>query len=679
MITPAIWHGASIFLLVPAEEMSYFQKIVPKGIYLFGLQEVSEHTVLVVNQDFETFVSDAAPSSCLAMAAIGDDGYARLSQARDLFSRWSGNDAAPLVRASSSRAAEAVSQHLLTALLARYRSVSQQCVTHAGALSRLRANHEELQNNFAALEAFVVSSNVQPLKMTFNNPLSPESFLSVPGLKEVTQLMPTSTFALSSVDIYLGGVGGEKRLYGDLQIDLAAVEDGQVLARWQLQADEIAEGWTSLDVSKVLSGHQRTACLTIRTIGGIGDVAPLGLGPPQPLKAFRVQLTPRGPAPPNASLAMRCWSSLPGIAPPNRSKSISPTQALNASAIKRVSIPFTLLRDVEWVPAEWRVDVPPVKFEEAEKCIKCQASARGITLARLPEMSLPEISRVEARALVEDQEAPAVEFGMLFSDLPAEEVLASLQSSTVARNQLHFSGWIKSCGEPVHISSVIPVANVTGSIFLATRMLPESSNRSIQAAFRDLQVTLLGLSSPDQSGVYSAVGRIEKNGAGRAFNRLLAADDLRRVRTTQSKNGASQIRFDRITAEIKCDLSDARNVCAIIPDVRVKSPIHLSVKARANRSNAAAIRVGFAVSDCQMAEDAVLSHLKKKGRNRSPVLFSGWHDMHPSEEVIFELDATSGSANFVSLYMLAEAEPSSGKNVAVFSNVCVLEREQRYG
>jgi hypothetical protein len=679
MITPS-WNGSSIFVLVPIEEMSFFEPYVPNGISIFGLQEVSQHTLFAVNQAFEAFVSDAAPSSCLAMAAIGEEGLARLSKARDLFTKWSGNEFNHPAQIDLSEAGQAIPSLLLERLLERFRSVSKHCITYAGDLARLRGSHEELHNNFAAVEAFIVSSNIQPISLVFSNPPVPGSFLDVAHVKEVTQVLPTSTFALSSVDIYVGELNGSNRRYGGLEIDLTTLEESKILARWHLDADHIAEGWTSLDFAKTLHGHQRTARLAIRAIGGIGDIPPLGLGQPQPLKAFRAEITPQGSSTPNASLALRCWSGLPGIAPPNISKSISFTHLHGASPIKRVAIPFTILRAVEWVKTYWNPGVPPVGFKSEDKAVTCNPPPKGITLAKLPEISLSEISRIEAHAFVRDGDDSPVEFGVLFSDLPAKKIVTALLRGQTAKNKFHFSGWVKCVsGQPVYISSVVPVANMTGCIFLATRIPPGSSRNSAQAAFRDLQITSLGLSDPEQPQVQTSNEGAKIVRAEKPRNRMLPVEDLRRVRGTNGKAGSSQIRFDRASAEIKFELSDEHDVIAVIPDIRVTRPIHLSLKACANRSNKGAIRVGFGVSDFWVSEDTVLTQLKKQTKVMTHVAFSGWHEIGPAEDAVFELDIEDRSEDFVSLYLLAQGEPSLGKNIAEFSNICVLEREQSNG
>lgn len=676
----ASWNGAGIFVLVPLEEMSFFEPHVPKGISIYGLQEVSQHTVFAVNQAFEAFASSTAPSSCLATAAIGEEGLARLVEARNLFTEWSGNKFDQPVQIDLADVGQAVSSLLLTKLLERFRSVSKQCISYAGDLARLRSSHEELHNNFAALEAFIVSSNIQPISLVFGNPPVPGSVLDVADVKEVTQILPTSTFALSSVDIYVGELKSSKRRYGGLQIDLATLEEGKILARWHLDANQIAEGWTNLDFAKTLRGHQRTARLAIRTIGGLGDIPPLGLGQPQPLEAFRAKISPQGSITPNASLALRCWSGLPGIAPPNISKSISFSDLHGASMIKRVAIPFTILQAVEWVKTYWNPGVRPVGFRSQDRVVICNPPPKGITVAKLPEMALPEISRIETHALVQDDEEGPVEFSVLFSDLPEKKIVTTLLRGQTANNQLHFSGWVKCVpGEPVYISSVVPVAKMTGSIFLATRIPSGSSRNSAQAAFRDLQITSLGISDPAQSQLQMSDKGAKIASSGKPRNRMLSVEDLRRVRGTNGTAGASQVRFDRASSEIKCELSNEHQVVAVIPDVRVMQPIHLSLKARANRENKGAIKVGFGVSDFRMSEDAVLIQLKKKTKAMTDVAFTGWHEIGPAENAFFELDIDDRSKDFVSLYLLAQAEPSLGTNIAEFSNISVLEREQSNG
>jgi hypothetical protein len=680
MIAPSIWHGNGPFVLVPMEELLRFQQFVPSGISIFGLHQISPDTVFIVNQAAEMFATQAAPTSCLAMAAIDEDGYARLLHTSDLFSKWSGSQFIRPVRIDATKAAQAIPTLLLTQLLQRFRSISQQCTTFASDLSRLRASHEELHNNFAALEAFVVSSNIQPIKLAFYNPLTTGSFLEVPRTREVTQVLPTSTYGLSSVDIYVERLNRSNRRYGGIEIDLTTVEEGWMQARWNLEADQMTEGWINLGLPKTLGDYQRTARLTIRTFGGVGDMPPLGLGPPQPLKAFRAQLSPEDSNAPTASLAMRCWSGLPGIAPPNMSGSISSAQSLNRSAIKRVPIPFVILRAVEWMPTESKPEVKRVDFDEVNKAVRCNPPTDGITLARLPEISFSEIGRIEAQAFVQNSEPSSVEFAIVFSDLPTNTIAQTLLGQRATTGRFYFSGWISAVlGQPVPLSCVVQEPNITAHIFLATRIAPGHPFSSVEAAFHDLQITLLGLSNADQAQPRLLGEGTKIADTSRRHSRILPVDDLRRVRTTRGKNTPSTVQFDHAIGEIKCELSDRLQVIATIPHIRVKSAIHLSVKACAGRLNTASIEVGVAVAGPRATEEIAIGQLKKQSSAEGPVVFSGWHVMNPAEEAFFQLDIVDGTADFVSLYMMAQSELPSGNNVAVFSNISVLEQEPRNG
>ena len=162
--------GMGLFVLVPVEEAAHFRSLIPLEIDVLGLQEVvTDNAILDANGSL-TFLSSVAATSCLALAAIGDDGYARACRARDLLSAWVGKEFAPPLRIHSSAAERALSQTLLGLLLERFHAVCRQCTSYAGNLGRLRGAHEELQNNFAGLEAFIVAANIQPIQAAFINP-----------------------------------------------------------------------------------------------------------------------------------------------------------------------------------------------------------------------------------------------------------------------------------------------------------------------------------------------------------------------------------------------------------------------------------------------------------------------------------------------------------------------------
>ena len=85
------------------------------------------------------------------------------------------------------------------------------------------------------------------------------------------------------------------------------------------------------------------------------------------------------------------------------------------------------------------------------------------------------------------------------------------------------------------------------------------------------------------------------------------------------------------------------------------------------------------MSDFRVSENTVLTQLKKKPKAMTDVAFTGWYEIGPAEDAVFELDIEERSKDFVSLYLVAQGEPSFGRNVAEFSNICVLEREQGNG
>jgi hypothetical protein len=197
--------------------------------------------------------------------------------------------------------------------------------------------------------------------------------------------------------------------------------------------------------------------------------------------------------------------------------------------------------------------------------------------------------------------------------------------------------------------------------------------------FRELQITLLGLSNVGQAQPRFLGEGTTISHTPRRRSRILTVDDLRRVRVAQGNNTPSAVRFDHATGKIICELSDRLEVIATIPHIRVESAIRLSAKACAGRLNTASIEVGLAVAGPRAAEEIAIGQLSKQLSPEGAVMFSGWHVMNPAEEAFFQLDIAYGTADFVSLYMMARSDHALGNNVAVFSNISALEQELHNG
>jgi hypothetical protein len=667
--------GMGLFVLVPAEEAAQFRSLIPHGIDVLGLQEVVTENIILDVSGSLTFLSAVASTSCLALAAIGDDGYVRACRARDLLSAWAGKEFALPLRIHGSTAERSLPSKLLGLVLERFHAVCRQCTTYAANLGRLRGAHEELQNNFAGLEAFVVAANIQPIQLAFINPPSTGQSLQGSGTAEVTQILPTSTYGLSSIDIHFGPSDRTRR-YGTLELELMTLEEKRIRARWQLAADLLGHGWTSLRLPKALSGIERTPVLMIRILGGLGDMPPLSLGAPQPLKAFRASVSPRQSVATNASLALRCWTGLPGVSPPNITCALDATP-MRRSAVRRASIPFPFLGQVEWIKTDWIPDFKPVSFAENERAILCHPPTDGITLAALPEMSLNEVGRIDGLAGVDNEKSSPVEFALFYSDRPASDILGALSAQQAVSSDPPILDWATaSWGQPTPVSCSISPSHRKGRLFFATRMQNGRANDYAWATFRDLQITFLGLSDAHQPLPQRDSGIAETNAQKRRYRRL-SLIDLKRARLTETGPGCPTLRIDHATSAIHCDFAPDGSLAAVIPLIHIKALTHLSLIAKASPLNSIPIDVGIAGSNPPNTEFAG-PRPHDASSARSARVFSGWQTLEPDEEIVIDLDVKDLFQDLISLHLVARPQtplrhPTSQRQKAHFSNIRLLD------
>lgn len=172
--------------------------------------------------------------------------------------------------------------------------------------AQMRQTHDGLQSSFRALEQFVASQNLvgRVLRQRLA-PQSPTRSLALRPGEVLRQRLPLSTEGLCDVAIYPRRRPGQ--VHGLLTATLSTLEDGAVIAAWQLDADALKDPSPRLSLSAALGADLRTAVLSLSWAGD-GDLA-LCVAMAHPDARFQAII---GDTPSGYVLAHATWTGVPG-------------------------------------------------------------------------------------------------------------------------------------------------------------------------------------------------------------------------------------------------------------------------------------------------------------------------------------------------------------------------------
>jgi hypothetical protein len=298
----------------------------------------------------------------------------------------------------------------------------------------------------------------------------------------------------------------------------------------------------------------------------------------------------------------------------------------------------------------------------------------GITLAALPEMSLTEVIRIEAQAIVRNSRSLPIQFALVFSTARSTKVSTALGEETAYRQDVHSSGWVTaSADRPAWLSCIAPITT-KGRVYLATKMPPGTTNAFAWGAIRNLEITLLGISRHDQAQptIPDTIPHALTLPSQAPRKRQLSATELVRARST--RHGPHNI----ICTAQHIGLYLQQDYCAsaIIPSIVVENLTRVSVVVNANHVHP--LEVGFAVSKDGLPIDA--HTIDELANGNAQFVFSGWHALTQEGNVIIDLTIDQWLDQFITLHLLArgnrQIDPSTtGANVVLFSDFVLFDRE----
>ena len=364
-------------------------------------------------------------------------------------------------------------------------------------LAEARQANEELQNRFAALEAFIDRHGMQPFELAFINPPVDDdtepNVLVTASDGRISQILPVASVGVSAIALHI--TKAAPRSDAVLNVALNSVEDGRMVESWSVPVADIDAGWMTLSLKSTIAGLRRTLRLVISVDGHRLDLPTLSLGNAQPLDLFRLQDPDLKQSISSSSLALQVYVGLPGVVPPHRSSfSARAAQDNAAPSLREVSLPQDVLVQTAQVHLdEDSSGFDGVSYLDDERIVSCHPPAFGTTIARIAGGCPAGTLRLSANLLVAHEKAKDVEFALV-ACRDEGHVVHLLSGTADPAPGEGFSGWIRVPAKQPRFASLYleAAAREGGDLYLATRMVEPGNHDFAWARFFNVHALVQG-------------------------------------------------------------------------------------------------------------------------------------------------------------------------------------------
>lgn len=391
-------------------------------------------------------------------------------------------------------------------------------------LATYRREFDRLQRSFTRLEEYVARQSYPIATEVFEYP--PDSGA---GPKKVRQLvlagtsttasgslaqyLPVDSLGLSSFSIYIGRK--PEPTSTPLCVKLKAIETGDLVGTWQVDAAGARIGWLELALIHAMDLPALGLLIVIEFPDEESGWA-LALGPPHPYKEFCAS-TSTGESL-SAPIALRVLRSLPGVR-------VAPT----LGALRQLEAPHTLTTFVPYAAYTNFVQITPsmregtptlVFFDRDIGSLTVHPRIGGLTVARLTMNAPRNAWGVFAEIMLAHENASPTEFGMVIcAPAEAKKVLPGLEQ--LGAPTPSFSGWKELLPLERKSISVLfssPQENEL-ALYLFTRQAPDASPDFAWARFSKIGFHILPESFVHPSELHAAnmeSAELSQDGAGMA-------------------------------------------------------------------------------------------------------------------------------------------------------------------
>ena len=257
-----------------------------------------------------------APNFCTGAIAFSDAGKQVLTRFLDWCSQRSIPQSLPqLIVLDGEQEAERVRGEFWQQMYLQTAQQSQATAQRIATLQRqylsLRKLHEDMQNAFSTVEAYLSKAKLPPIQLAFDTPIIDKAIepseINHSNSSILKQLLPLSSQGLAAIELHIEQKYPEAR--GDLIVSLKACEDETANTVWKVPYQNLSQGWLGLDLPHIELGRKRDVELIIKWQTKIGPAPSISLSKQQPILESRAY---NDTSTLEHSLAIRLWQGLPG-------------------------------------------------------------------------------------------------------------------------------------------------------------------------------------------------------------------------------------------------------------------------------------------------------------------------------------------------------------------------------
>ncbi|MDY0870930.1 DUF6212 domain-containing protein [Dongia rigui] len=364
-------------------------------------------------------------------------------------------------------------------------------------LADARQANEDLQNRFAALEAFIDRAGLQPFDIAFINPPVEDetepNVLATASNGSISQILPVASTGVSAIALHIAKA--TPRGEGIFRATLQSVEDGRMIENWSVPISELNPGWMTLALQKSIAGLRRTLRLIISVEGHKADLPTLSLGNAQPLPLFRLQDADLRQSISSSSLALQVYVGLPGVVPPTPGTfAARGGREKTEQGLREVTLPQEILAGTQQVALDTESSgFDGVRYLEGERIVSCHPPAFGTTIGKIPGGCPAGALRVSANLLVAHEKARDVEFALVAGNSESR-IIDLLAGSTDPQSGEGFSGWIRVPAQQPRFASLYldAPARTASDLYLVTRMVEAGNHDFAWARFLNVHALVQG-------------------------------------------------------------------------------------------------------------------------------------------------------------------------------------------
>ncbi len=378
------------------------------------------------------------------------------------------------------------------------KSGARRLVLSSKELKTLRSLNDDLQNRFAALEAFLNRHGLQPLDLLFSNepaenPLNPNVLASA-SVDGVSQILPVPSSGVSGVAVHVEQTGSRPDI--KLRAQLMTLEDQRIVDTWHFSSGDLSTGWNIFGLSRSTAGLRRTLEFRMQVEETEDEVPLLSVGGLQPVEMFHVRDAANGLSVLKNSLALQVWGGIPGVSmPPHANYIPAQSQQVNLDeGFRDMPIAPGILEHANLANSdEVSFDFEAIMPLPTERAIGCHPPAEGMTIGQLPAACPPQVIRMSAKAFIDNSRAADIDFAIVVAkDLGAAKALFKGEREQSVGEA--FSGWkTVSYGETAHLSAFAGERiGVWQNVYFATRMNEATGNDFAWAKFANFRAVVSG-------------------------------------------------------------------------------------------------------------------------------------------------------------------------------------------